>query len=449
MATTLLVSFSGIIMAMIASGLCITSAIAIVLFLSNPYNNIHHSPNNGEAILSPIRRLGFVINDLNHHRDHQPNHRSLRTNMSSPLTEHNNDDDDTITASRPRRRPIMHTFYVRVGRTHMSRTADEQMLQVWKRAWEQAGWEPKVLQLQDATRHPDFQMLSDQIQQFRMDRYNKMCYYRWLAMVGAGGGWMSGMCVFLILYSVDVDVVRYSGCLYCCCCWQCTYVWPTMTKTCLLLCVCGYIDYDTLPLHNFTQDGIKLPINGAFVVWEGSYVPSLLSGSLDEWLRLTYRLIEHASEHRYHGVNDSIRSGFTLSDMHSLQEMNELYPNIFLWKQNVMGASQIPVMTSIRTSLPIVTKVDDVLSGRRQDMYQNNSPPPSLRGIISSDASTTVTKRYCQMAVPKNMRAIHFSHHFITHYWIPHGHPNDTMNDRPRIAEAWWQEWRDSCASEQ
>merc|ERR1712157_601364 len=48
-------------------------------------------------------------------------------------------------------RPKMHTFF-----TPVSAKPDMELLEVWKKAWADAGWEPVVLTLDDARGHPDY-----------------------------------------------------------------------------------------------------------------------------------------------------------------------------------------------------------------------------------------------------------------------------------------------------
>jgi hypothetical protein len=135
-------------------------------------------------------------------------------------------------------------------------------------------------------------------------------------------------------------------------------------------------------------------MKGALVVYEGKHVPSLLSGSSGEWLRMTKRLVEYASSHKN-------EKGSTVSDMISLSELIEKYPNIYVYAKDVAGSNAIRV-----------------------------------RG--------NWTKEACQQAVPRNWRAAHFSHDFTKNFWI-RNHPNYTMEDRPMIEKEWLNSWLKHC----
>jgi len=72
-------------------------------------------------------------------------------------------------------------------------------------------------------------------------------------------------------------------------------------------------DYDTFPLNIQVEDGFELPNNGKFTSYE-AHVPSLLSGSAEEWRLLTQTLMDESE--RYKG--DEI-----LSDMNVLSQLIE------------------------------------------------------------------------------------------------------------------------------
>ena len=133
-------------------------------------------------------------------------------------------------------RPIVFTFY-----EHVSQLDEEQpreLLEVWTQSWYDAGWEPVVLTMGDAKRHPNykyFQKVLNNHKQFRnnRDRYNYYCFMRWVAISASGGGWL--------------------------------------------------VDYDTFPLN--LPATTTLPNHGQFT-GHSDYVPNILSGSLTEWNRM-------------------------------------------------------------------------------------------------------------------------------------------------------------------
>lgn len=156
-------------------------------------------------------------------------------------------------------KPIMFTFYTAIdeGRkqTGMSPDADYRLLEAWNEEWSNAGWEPRVITLQTAMEHPSFEKLNLKLSSLvkSISTYDRFCFLRWLAMVvattGTKGGWMS--------------------------------------------------DYDTFPLHPL--DGRMIPNGGRLTVHENSKnggVPSLISGSPEEWDRLAMELIHNAYLHR-------------------------------------------------------------------------------------------------------------------------------------------------------
>lgn len=128
------------------------------------------------------------------------------------------------------------------------------------------------------------------------------------------------------------------------------------------------------------------------------HVPSLLSGSANEWLRMIHRLVEHASTH-------IMMNGLTPSDMLSLVALRESYPSMFISRLDVVGGTALPK--------------DD---------------------IWTSDA--------CREKTPRHIRAMHFSHAMIDRVWIPN-HPGDKLDDRPDIARKWIEKWLTNCGRQQ
>jgi len=88
--------------------------------------------------------------------------------------------------------------------------------------------------------------------------YNAMCLYRWLAMAASGGGWMC--------------------------------------------------DYDTFPTNFPMNEARKLPSNGKLTSFE-FHVPSLVSGTAEEWSRVAEELIRLMPK-----VEEEIKS-----DMHAFE----------------------------------------------------------------------------------------------------------------------------------
>ena len=86
--------------------------------------------------------------------------------------------------------PVMHTFFEPAYGKYDNLVVE---LGVWEKAWTDAGWKTSVLTLKDAQRHPYFKRFKRTFDnaKYKVDDYNRMCFYRWLAMAASGGGWMS------------------------------------------------------------------------------------------------------------------------------------------------------------------------------------------------------------------------------------------------------------------
>merc|ERR1712157_106848 len=86
-------------------------------------------------------------------------------------------------------RPRMHTFFHYLG------FGDYYLIEIWKEAWYEAGWYPVVLTLEAAQAHPIYKEFEHlfMFAENKLHTYDRMCFYRWLAMAMSGGGWMSDM----------------------------------------------------------------------------------------------------------------------------------------------------------------------------------------------------------------------------------------------------------------
>jgi len=153
-------------------------------------------------------------------------------------------------------RPIMYTFF-ELKKLKNGDLANKEfqyhqsMIKTWATLWSEAGWEPRVLTLADAQKHPDYSRFSKKLMQLEKylfkESYNYMCFVRWLAMASHGtGGWMT--------------------------------------------------DYDTFPVGKLglnNIDGNNLPNYGVFTSFE-RWVPSLMSGSNSEWNRMAVLMMDMA-----------------------------------------------------------------------------------------------------------------------------------------------------------
>lgn len=161
-------------------------------------------------------------------------------------------------------KPTMHTFFeLAYGDGPKKRLLLE--VEEWKTAWESAGWNPIILTLADAKRHPIYASFATAFKEakYKTSLYDQMCFYRWLAMATfPGGGWMS--------------------------------------------------DFDTYPLHLYQNNKYKYNLqNDGNFTSNAYFIPNLISGSGREWNRMVKLLF-------YSYRNNSDRYW---SDMLALQEI--------------------------------------------------------------------------------------------------------------------------------
>ena len=52
----------------------------------------------------------------------------------------------------------------------------------------QAGWEPVVLSLQDAEKHPQYDSFKHTVDSLHLDEFSTLLFTRWIAMAGVDGG---------------------------------------------------------------------------------------------------------------------------------------------------------------------------------------------------------------------------------------------------------------------
>lgn len=197
---------------------------------------------------------------------------------------------------------VMHTFYDRLSETKstgMTNKDDRVLLETWSAAWRAAGWEPKILVLDDAQKHPDYEKYKDSLKENTDGVYNQMCYIRWLAMAANGGGWMCDYDVFPI---------------------------PLSSK---------YLQ----PHHDHDHD---LPHDGKLTVYEFTReggVPSLISGTAEEWDRMAHAVIEKSFDKSIH------------SDMFAIMNIHQTDPEAFILANKVLKGHVAMKEVKITTSL--------------------------------------------------------------------------------------------------
>jgi len=255
-----------------------------------------------------------------------------------PVSENTETETETETETQPKGRPKMHTFF-----TPVSNSPDTSLLDVWKKSWSDAGWEPVVLTLEDARKHPDYRRFIEAFEsaEYKLKDYDRMCFLRWLAMAMSGGGWMS--------------------------------------------------DYDTLPLYARSSiDGHELPNGGRFTCYS-RHVPNIVSGSEEEWHRMSQLLF----------FSYKLHPDVFWSDMLALLEVHD-YLDGYVYQKDSISLEKV--------------YLDELQGGK---------------GIERPHALA----KKCD--IMKGMRAIHFSHadcHIV----------GFCDNDRSR-AQAWIDAWNEKC----
>jgi hypothetical protein len=82
-----------------------------------------------------------------------PFHQSIQNDLVPSLRRR-------LLQSSTNKKPIVHTFYheynAAAGGTGMTTAADQALLKVWVDEWTEAGWNPKILNMEDARQHPQF-----------------------------------------------------------------------------------------------------------------------------------------------------------------------------------------------------------------------------------------------------------------------------------------------------
>jgi len=202
---------------------------------------------------------------------------------------------------RPRKRPMIYTFFSRIDsdkkQTGMDDQADADQLALWTAEWNLAGWDTVVLNLDHAKLHPRFHEFQKALEKVPLEgksgknrAYNELCYLRWLAVAIMGGGWMS--------------------------------------------------DYDLFPLpsKSLSIKSMMLPNDGKFTVYStvegGGGIPCLMSGSAEEWNRLAGALLNNAIQH-----TDTV----LWSDMFALMDLRHQDSNAYIGTKDVIPGASVLV----------------------------------------------------------------------------------------------------------
>jgi hypothetical protein len=191
----------------------------------------------------------------------------------------------------------IYTFYAPLlhaedtSRERKVRKADEALLQAWKKAWYDAGWNPRIISLEDAKNHPNFILYLERLKNVtligiggRGVEYNKYCFLRYLAMAHVGGGMMA--------------------------------------------------DYDLFPIINSTQSLRNYSFED-FTVYQRTLnkagpVPALCSGSSKEWERIAFAILEISQ--------NPLNTGW--SDMTALMQLYKTQQGSMVLRNQVLGSNE-------------------------------------------------------------------------------------------------------------
>jgi hypothetical protein len=92
----------------------------------------------------------------------------------------------------------IYTFYEPIN--FLSHHKNEKILEIWEKSWRYYGWNPIILNLDDAKRHPFYEDYIKKCQQFptvNNKDYEILCFLRWLAVAEVGG------------WHCDFDIINY------------------------------------------------------------------------------------------------------------------------------------------------------------------------------------------------------------------------------------------------
>lgn len=195
-------------------------------------------------------------------------------------------------------RPVIYTFYAPMVRAldtpreQKIRQADQQLLEAWKTAWHEAGWDPRVISLDEAKQYRGYHSYRKSLRETKLlgnggrnHEYNEYCFLRYLAMTAVGGGTMA--------------------------------------------------DYDLFPLSD-AGSSPAIPTPATFTVYQKTLnkagpVPALCSGPSTEWERIANAILEVSQE--------PSASGW--SDMTALMQLHKTQLDSLILLDQVLGSNEV------------------------------------------------------------------------------------------------------------
>eukprot|EP00521_Asterionellopsis_glacialis_P016140 CAMPEP_0195295828 /NCGR_PEP_ID=MMETSP0707-20130614/18146_1 /TAXON_ID=33640 /ORGANISM="Asterionellopsis glacialis, Strain CCMP134" /LENGTH=381 /DNA_ID=CAMNT_0040357153 /DNA_START=49 /DNA_END=1194 /DNA_ORIENTATION=+ len=209
--------------------------------------------------------------------------------------------------------------------TDLVEKMSDELVEEWKKAWSDAGWNPVILTKEDAEKHKLYNEFNEKLQRIIMkqqqqqkeeikhkllvaeirgissssastmkmcgEQHNSFCFLRYLAMASVGGGYMS--------------------------------------------------DYNIFPLPKAKYKAYDAPKEGTFTTYglnaaDGDDIPCLAYGNANEWTRIANNLMEVITKEEDSDESNSSDDVKTMSidsrgwrDTAALLVLNATHPNIF------------------------------------------------------------------------------------------------------------------------
>jgi hypothetical protein len=189
-------------------------------------------------------------------------------------------------------KPVMHTFFEPNGSCcGMTLEGHLKLVEAWEHAWQARGWDTIVLTKEDAMKYPEFESMNQRLKDMKVDKYNRRCFWRWMAMAmiendHGGGGWMS--------------------------------------------------DYDTFPLGMTAEEGLEISKQPGLKSFN-RHVPNIIHASAEAWDRALHLMFQAIEEKK----SDPKHNSFIVTDMVTLLAAHDKYGEeemmITEWKNESAG----------------------------------------------------------------------------------------------------------------
>ena len=182
------------------------------------------TPSTSNEVYRQLQSNNVSINKKRRQKERRDKRRRERRRKAQEVNvdDEDKDKDDVdkeVDCDDEDRKPIMHTYFDDIKQNvAMSDEENHQLINVWTRSWNDAGFDTVVLTKKDAMKHPDFEKLSKKLLELGVDEYNQVCFWRWLAMAMLkddcqDGGWMSDYDTFPLGLTAEeaLDIEKMPG----------------------------------------------------------------------------------------------------------------------------------------------------------------------------------------------------------------------------------------------